>query len=74
MTNVNRRLVTDEVRELVVSALLSDPSYVLGRRHAEDAFDGWMQNTRSREGNIAYRDGYADGLRDGYNEGSQDVY
>lgn len=40
--SVNRRLVTDEVRELVVSALLSDPSYVLGRRHAEDAFDWWL--------------------------------
>lgn len=44
MTNVNRRLVTDEVRELVVSALLSDPSYVLGRRYAEDAFDWWLDN------------------------------
>lgn len=47
MTNVNRRLVTDEVRELVVSALLSDPSYVLGRRYAEDAFDWWLDTETS---------------------------
>ena len=71
---VNRRLVTDEVRELVVSALLSDPSYVLGRRHAEDAFDWWLSVRKEEEANAAYRDGYADGHGDGYNEGSLDVY
>lgn len=55
---VNRRLVTDEVRELVVSALLSDPSYVLGRRHAEDAFDGWLAEGYNADYDAGYEDGY----------------
>lgn len=62
MTNVNRRLVTDEVRELVVSALLSDPSYVLGRRYAEDAFDWWLSDHGRNETDTAYQNGFADGL------------
>lgn len=61
MTNVNRRLVTDEVRELVVSALLSDPSYVLGRRYAEDAFDWWLVGR--------YNDSLEDGREAGFEAG-----